>query len=51
MSHKFAVGQVVVFVPDDGGAAANLAAMATIIRLLPMATGVAHLRNEVPSLR
>jgi hypothetical protein len=39
MSHKFAVGQVVVFVPDDGGAAANLAAMATIIRLLPMEAG------------
>jgi hypothetical protein len=38
MSHKFAVGEVVVFVPD-AGEVINVAAMATVMRLLPMEGG------------
>ena len=35
MSHKFAVGQAVIFTPDAGELINELAAMATVIRLLP----------------
>ena len=38
MSHKFAIGEVVIFTPD-AGAVINLAAMATVTRLLPMERG------------
>jgi hypothetical protein len=38
MSHKFAVGEVVVFLPD-AGEITHLAAMATVVRLLPMEAG------------
>jgi hypothetical protein len=36
MSHKFAVGRVVVFKPDAGEVISGLATGATIMRLLPM---------------
>jgi hypothetical protein len=40
MSHKFAVGQVVMFTPDAGEVGINsLPTMATVTRLLPMEGG------------
>jgi hypothetical protein len=36
MSHKFTVGQAVVFTPDAGEVISSLATTATVTRLLPM---------------
>jgi hypothetical protein len=36
MSHKFTVGQAVVFTPDAGEVISGLATRATVTRLLPM---------------
>ena len=39
MSHKFTVGQAVVFTPDAGEVISDLATRATVTRLLPMDGG------------